>query len=217
MLSKRLPLSSATFLFLLLGMGLALPAAARITCCDVEGKRTCGDPPPQQCVNKAKTVFTGGTAKEVEAPLTEEQKAAREAEKARKVEEEKQAAEQARRDRALTGSYSSEKEIDQALERSIANVEKNASQAKARLEAAQKKQSELAKEKEFYLKKPMPAQLKRQVEENEKELAAQEATLKQKDADIEALKVRFGEDKKRYQQLMGKAPAATGKSPAPAK
>jgi len=198
-------------------MGLALPAAARITCCDVEGKRTCGDPPPQQCVNKAKTVFTGGTAKEVEAPLTEEQKAAREAEKARKVEEEKQAAEQARRDRALTGSYSSEKEIDQALERSIANVEKNASQAKARLEAAQKKQSELAKEKEFYLKKPMPAQLKRQVEENEKELAAQEATLKQKDADIEALKVRFGEDKKRYQQLMGKAPAATGKSPAPAK
>ena len=205
MLSKRLPLRSTGFL--LLGLGLALPAVARITCCDVEGKRTCGDPPPQQCVNKAKTVFTGGTAKEVEAPLTEEQKTAREAEKARKVEEEKQAAEQARRDRALTGSYSSEKEIDQALERSIANIEKNASQAKSRLETAQKKQPELTKEKEFYLKKPMPAQLKRQVEENEKEIAAQEATLKQKDADIEALKLRFGEDKKRYQQLMGKAPA----------
>ncbi len=196
--------------FLLLGLGITLPAAARITCCDVDGKRVCGDPPPPQCVNKAKTVFNkGGVAKDVEAPLTEEQKAAREAEKARKVEEEKQAAEQARRDRALTGSYSSEREIDKALERSIANVEKNASQANARLETAQKKQTDLAKEKEFYLKKPMPAQLKRQVEENEKEIAAQEAILKQKDADIEALKVRFGEDKKRYQQLMGKsAPAA---------
>jgi len=153
-------------------------------------------------------VFTqGGVTKEIEAPLTEEQKAAREAEKVRKVEEEKQAAEQARRDRALTGSYSSEKDIDLALERSIANIEKNASQAKARLETAQKKQLELAKEKEFYSKKPMPAQLKRQVEENEKELAAQEAILKQKDADIEAAKTRFGEDKKRYQQLMGKSPA----------
>lgn len=206
MLSKLLPLRSAGFL--LLGLGLALPAVARITCCDVEGKRTCGDPPPQQCVNKAKTVFAkGGVAKEIEAPLTEEQKAAREAEKARKAEEEKQAAEQARRDRALTGSYSSEKEIDQALERSIANIEKNASQAKSRLETAQKKQPELAKEKEFYLKKPMPAQLKRQVEENEKEIAAQEATLKQKDADIEAVRVRFAEDKRRYQQLMGKSPS----------
>lgn len=203
--------------FLLLGLGITLPAAARITCCDVDGKRTCGDPPPQQCVSKAKTVFTGGTAKEVEAPLTEEQKAAREAEKVRKAEEEKQAAEQARRDRALTGSYSSEKEIDLALERSISNVEKNASQAKVRLETAQKKQQELATEKEFYLKKPMPAQLKRQVEENEKELAAQETILKQKDADIEALKLRFGEDKKRYQQLMGKAPAAAGKSPSSTK
>jgi hypothetical protein len=193
-LSKRPSLLSTTFL--LLGLGLALPAAARITCCEVDGKRSCGDPPPPQCV-------------EIEAPLTEEQKAAREAEKARKAEEEKQAAEQARRDRALTGSYSSEKEIDHALERSIANIEKNASQAKARLETAQKKQSELAKEKEFYSKKPMPAQLKRQVEENEKEIAAQEAILKQKDADIEAVKTRFGEDKKRYQQLMGKsAPAA---------
>lgn len=204
-LSKFLSLRSTTFL--LLGLGLALPAAARITCCDVDGKRVCGDPPPQQCVNKAKTVFTGGTAKEIEAPLTEEQKAAREAEKTRKAEEEKQAAEQARRDRALTGSYSSEKEIDHALERSIANIEKNASQAKARLETAQNKQPELAKEKEFYSKKPMPAQLKRQVEENEKEIAAQEAILKQKDADIEAVKARFGEDKKRYQQLMGKSPA----------
>lgn len=207
-LSKRPSLLSTTFLLLSLGLGLALPAAARITCCEVDGKRSCGDPPPSQCVSKAKTVFTkGGVAKEIEAPLTEEQKAAREAEKVRKAEEEKQAAEQARRDRALTGSYSSEKEIDHALERSIANIEKNASQAKARLETAQKKQPELAKEKEFYSKKPMPAQLKRQIEENEKEIAAQEAILKQKDADIEAVKARFGEDKKRYQQLMGKSPA----------
>lgn len=200
--------SSLRFISLcLLGLGVALPAAARITCCEVNGKRTCGDPPPQACVSKAKTVFSqSGVAKEVEAPLTEEQKAAREAEKVQKAEAEKQALEQARRDRALTGSYSSEKEIDQALARSISNIEKNAGQAKTRLEAAQKKQNQLAQEKEFYLKKPMPAQLQRQVDENEKDLAAQQQILQQKDEDIAAVKTRFAEDKKRYQQLMGKSP-----------
>ena len=203
--SNLLSLRCAGFILLL---GIALPATASITCCEVNGKRSCGDPPPQACVSKAKTVFTkGGVMKEIEAPLTEEQKAARAAEQARKVEEEKQAAEQARRDRALTGSYSNEKEIDLALDRSITNIEKNAGQAKTRLEVAQKKQQQLAQEKEFYLKKPMPAQLLRQVEENDKELAAQQKILQQKDDDINALKARFADDKKRYQQLMGKAPA----------
>lgn len=204
MLSKSIYQHFASLLLLGIGLSIALPAAATITCCDVNGKRTCGSPPPPQCVSRSQTVFTkGGVTKEREAPLTEEQIAAREAEKVRKAEEEKLAAEQARRDRALTGSYSNEKEIDQALGRAIANIEKNASQATARLEAAQHKQKQLAQEKEFYLKQPMPVQLQRQIEGNDKELALQQKILKDKDTEIEATKARFADDKKRYRQLMG--------------
>lgn len=190
----------------LLGVAAALPAAAKITCCEVDGKRTCGDPPPPQCLTKSKTVFDkGGVAKEVEPPLTSEQRAAIEAEKARKVEEDKRAAEQARRDRALLDSYTNEKEIDFARDRALADLEKNAEQARNRLDAALKKKQKLDQEKEFYQKKPVPAALSAQLKDNENEIAAQQKILEQKDVDVAAIKERFGADKARYLQLRGKA------------
>lgn len=191
---------------LLIGTGMTLPVAARIACCEVDGKRTCGDPPPAQCTTRAQTVFSkGGTTKEIEAPLTAEQRAAREAEEARKKEEEKKAAEQQRKDRALMGSYSSEKDIDAARDRAITDIERNAEQAKNRLETALKKQQQLAQEKEFYQKKPLPLPLKRQIEENEKEISMQQAALAQKDTDIAAARDRYETDRQRYRQITGKA------------
>jgi hypothetical protein len=186
---------------LLLGIACAAPAAARITCCEVDGKRSCGDPPPAQCLNKAKTVFDKGVAKDVEAPLTPEQKAARDAEAARKVEEEKKAAEQARRDRALMDSYASEKDIDQAQARAIAEIEKNAADAQARLDGALKKKQKLEQEKEFYAKKKLPAQLEAQIRDTESEIAAQQKALQEKDVSIAAVKTRFDADKTRFRAL----------------
>jgi hypothetical protein len=189
----------------LLLLGLAMPVLAKITCCDVNGHRTCGDPPPPQCINKTKTIFSqGGVAKEIEAPLTAEQKAARDAEDARKKEEAKIAAEQARKDRALMASYTTEKEIDAARDRALKEIERNIEQAKNRLETARKKKEKLDQEKEFYLKKPMPASLKAQVKDNDSEIAAQEKTLQQADDDIAAAKARFDADKTRFHQLSGK-------------
>ncbi len=196
----------ASAVLLALGLSLSMSVSARIVCCDVDGKRTCGDPPPPQCDTRARTVFSkGGVAKEVEAPLTTEQRAARDAEAARKKEEEKKAAEQARKDRALLDSYSNEKEIDAARDRSIADIEKNAEQAKNRLESAQDKQKKLEQEREFYQKKPIPAHLGKQIEDNEAEVAMQKKALAQKAVNILAARERFEADKKRYLQLSGKA------------
>lgn len=186
---------------LLLSVGAIAPAAARVTCCEIDGKRSCGDPPPVQCLNKAKTVFNKGVAKDVEAPLTVEQKAARDAEAARKSEEEKKAVEQARRDRALLDSYASEKDIDMARDRAIAEIEKNSADAQVRLDAALKKRKKLEQEQEFYSKKKMPAQLESQIRDNESEIAAQQKALLEKDASIAAVKVRFDADKARYRAL----------------
>lgn len=196
---------SKTAIALLLGMAFALPAAAKITCCDVNGKRTCGDPAPPQCLDKAKTVFgKSGLAREVERPLTQEELAAREAEKVRAAEDKKKAEEMARRDRALKDSYTTETDIDKARGRAIAEIEKNAEQAKNRLEAAEKKKLKLEQEKEFYTKKPMPANLLSQIKDNDAEIASQQKALQQKDADIEAIKSRFEADKTRYRELTGK-------------
>jgi hypothetical protein len=190
---------------LLLGAGLALPAFAKITCCEANGQRYCGDPVPPQCYDKARKEFgKGGATKEIEAPLTAEQAAAREAEKERKKEEERKAAEQKRRDRALLDSYTAEQDIDKARDRAIADIEKNAEQAKNRLESAQKKQQKLEGEKEFYKNKPLPAALAAQIKDNEAEIAAQQKALAQKDADIAAVRERYDADKQRYLQLKSK-------------
>lgn len=189
---------------LLLGAGLVSPVCAKITCCEVNGQRVCGDPTPPQCYDKARKVFgKGGVAREIEAPLTAEQLAAREAEKVRKQEEERKAVEQRRRDRALLDSYSSAAEIDQARDRAIADIEKNAEQAKNRLATAQKKQQKLESEKEFYKNKPLPAALSNQLKEIEAEIAAQQKALAQKDSDIAAVRERYEADKQRYLLLKG--------------
>lgn len=194
-------------LALAFGLGLALPAAADIVCCDVDGKRVCGNPPPAVCNNRAKIIYLkGGSSKTVEAPLTPEQRAAREAEAARKKEEERKAAEQARKDRALLNSFTSATEIDAARDRAITDIEKSAAQAKHRLEAALAKQKKLDDEKEFYLKKPLPAQLKNQIEENEREILTQRQALEQMERDIAAVRERFAADRERFLLLTGKAP-----------
>jgi signal transduction histidine kinase len=189
------------FAVLLLGLGVVAPATALVTCCDVSNQRVCGDPPPPQCLNKPKTVFKKGVAHEVEAPLTAEQRAAREVAEARKAEEVKQAAEQARRDRALMDSYTGEQDIDLARGRALADIEKNSSQASARLEAAQKRQKKLELDKEFYQKKPLPAQLQAQIRDNENEIATQQKALRDKDEYTAAIKARFEADKARYRQI----------------
>lgn len=197
--------SRTAFYLFLLGMGLSLPAVARITCCDVDGKRTCGDPAPLQCISRAKTEFgKGGVKREVEAPPTPEQIAAREEEAARAAEEKRKADELARRDRALRDSYTSPKDIDSARDRAVKEIDKNAEQAKNRLESAQKKQAKLVQEKEFYQKKPLPPDLQSQIKDNEAEIAAQQKTLQQIDADKQVVRDRFDADKKRYIEITGK-------------
>ncbi len=193
----------AALLIALLGLGVAAPAAALITCCDVDGRRVCGEPPPPQCLHKPKTVYNKGVPKQVEPPPTPEQRAALEAAAARKAEEEKLADERARRDQALLGSYTSEKEIDLARERALAEIEKRATQANARLETALKRQRQLELDKEFYVNKPLPAPLQAKIRDNDNEIAAQKKVLQERDTDIESVKTRFDTDKTRYRQITG--------------
>ena len=133
---------------------LAVNASAqvRIYCCDdTTGRKVCGDFLPDACQGRAyeERDNRGFVVKQVEAPLTEEQQARREAELVRKEEAKKKAAEERRRSLALLSTYSNEKDINSARERALAEVEKNMKQYKARLEDANKKTLKLDAEKEF--------------------------------------------------------------------
>ena len=198
---------------------LALNASAqvRIYCCDdSNGRKVCGDFLPDACQGRAyeERDSKGFVVKQVEAPLTEEQQARREAEMARKEEAKKKAAEERRRSLALLSTYSNEKDINSARDRALAEVEKNMKQSQARLDEANKKKLKLDTEKEFYKGKAMPDSLKAQVRENEKEIKAQASAVDSRVKEMEDIRNRFGEERKRYLELTGKK-QAEGTVPAP--
>jgi len=189
---------------LAIGVGLSLPAAARTFCCtDKTGHRICGDTLPVQCEDRAYKEFGGKTIRNVEAPLTAEQKAQREAEVARKKEQERMVAEQRRKDRALLNTYGSEKDIDLLRDRAVADLDASGKQTQDKYDAAVKRKQRLEKELEFYAKKPVPANLKSQMKEADTEIEAQKKAIEDRKKDIEATRARFEEDRKRYRELTG--------------
>jgi hypothetical protein len=218
---ESLPQPLLAVLIAVLGLAAAAPAAARLSyCCnDAAGKLTCGDMVPGTCYNRAYRVFDekGRLVREVEAPLSPEQRSLREAEKVRKAEEAKRLAEEKRRNQALLSTYSSEKDIDAARERALADFDKASADTRKRHEAAVKAKKKLDVEKEFFQKKPMPANLKKQVEDNESDLKTLQAALDARQQERDALAAKFDEEKKRYVELRyGKTMRSADALPAPA-
>lgn len=187
---------------LAIGLGLSLPVAARTYCCtDKSGQRVCGDTLPEQCEDRAYKEFDKTGVRNVEAPLTAEQRAQRDAAAARKKEEDRALAEQQRKDRALLNTYASEKDIDVLRDRAIADLESSGKQTQDKYDAAVKRRQQLQKELEFYAKKPVPPSLQSQVKDNDIEIEAQKKAIEDRKKDVEATRLRFEDDRKRYHQL----------------
>lgn len=191
---------------------LASSAAAqtRIFCCDdASGRKVCGDFLPEPCQGRAyeERDNRGFVSKMVDAPLTAEQQARRDAEKTKKEEDKKKAAEERRRTLALLSTYSSEKDIIFARDRQLAEVDKNLKESQQRLEDARKKKIKLDSDKEFYKGKPLPYQVKAQITDNEKEVKAQQAAVEARIRDMDDIRTRFDEEKRRYLELTGKKSA----------
>lgn len=194
-------------------------AQVRIYCCnDAKGRKVCGDFLPPACQGRAyeERDNRGYVSKVVEAPLTPEQQARREAEKAKKEDEAKKAGEERRKVLALLSTYSSEKDITTARDRALAEVEQNMKQSQLRLDEARKAKKKLDSEKEFYKGKALPDSVKAQVRENEKEIKAQQAAVDGRVKDMEDIRSRFEEERKRYLELSGKKPAEAAPAAAPA-
>lgn len=196
----RTPLS-----LLALGLVLVSPVqAARSFCCTLEnGTRSCGDILPEACRKLPYTEFNeqGGKVRSVEAPLTEAQQAARDAQLKKQREAEQQALDQKRRDTALLATYATEKELDQARDRLIAEVERSIQNTKDKMDTALKEKNKLAKDAEFYKNKPVPADLKASQRRNQLALETEQKGLEAKKKEIEQITMRFEADRKRFREL----------------
>lgn len=174
----------------------------RTYCCtDAAGHRACGDTLPQVCYERAyREVSPGGrVVREIEAPLTSEQRSKRDAELKTQRDKAIKEAEAKRRDRVLIDSYAKVEEIDARRDREIAQIMVDLKRAKAQeadLLAARAKLEKL---------KPATGAIPRDIVEdlvtNTSELAATRSVIDSKQHDIDATRARFDADRNRFLEL----------------
>jgi hypothetical protein len=140
-------------LCLAIAFALAAPAAhAAFKCTDEKGRTHVGDTPPIGCANVVMYEVTkaGTVIRKIDPSLTEEQvKARQEAEEKARIEE-KAAAEQKRKDQALTATFANEKEFDTARDRNIEPLKARITQSEERSKEIDKRIKTVKEEMEFY-------------------------------------------------------------------
>jgi len=138
----------------------------------------------------------------MDAEGDEKARADKEAELARKRELDTAAKEESRRNRALLATYTSEKDIEEARRRSLAENQKTTIEVQLRIEGIKKDQVRLAKELEFYQgKNKPPAKLLEELKNAEIDVKAQEDLLAAKKREISTINAKYDDDKKRYTEL----------------
>jgi len=214
-------------LVLLAGLTVGAPVwAGNFYCCPdpASGRRVCADTLPEQCKGRAYRIIdgAGNLIREVGAPLTPEQKALQEQEAVRKKEQDALQRERRRKDMALLEIYGSVQDIDKARARAEEEINYALRQAEARIADAQTRRARLEQEAEFYKNKSLPPELAKGLKDTEAEINAQKGLQASKQQDLESVRAKYADDKKRYMEITTGGgnvmhPAMSGPRPPPGK
>ena len=196
---------------------------------DDQGVVHYSDKAPPEMPTKGATVLDkqARAVKKIDPPLSPEETKA----KADQVERERALAktrdEQARKDRALMQSYTSENEIDLARNRALATIDTQIKSAQIYSADLARRQKDLGKRKEGYAGKPIPIELERESVSVEEELSRQTILLRQKQEELTMVAARYDTIKQRWREILADqertaaaaaaAEAAKAQNPQPAK
>ena len=199
-------------------------AGAAFKCTDAKGITHIGDTPPPGCkeVMMYEVTSTGKVLREIEPTLTPEQAKVRAAELEKKKAADAAAAEQKRKDLALLSTYATEKEFDVARDRNIEPLKGRIASTQDRIKAVDDRTKKIQEEMEFYkagkAKKggEMPANLSDDLKRAQAERTALAGSITGYEKEIEEIKVKFDQDKKRWVDLKNAKSAGTTPTSAPA-
>jgi hypothetical protein len=180
-------------------------------CVAKDGRKYYGATRPPQCMDVATEALSaqGTVIGRIEAPLTPEQRAARDAaakqnaaaEQARR-EAEAAAKVQARRNQALLQTYASERDIESMRQRAIAENRQATQQVESRIAALKKRQDALAREGDAI---KAGGKKRDNFEQDVKavayDLQLQEQQLEARKREANAINARYDEEKRKYLEL----------------
>ena len=194
------------------------------TCVDAKGRRLTADRPIIDCIDREQTeLSSGGIARRKIGPsLTAVERAAEE-DKARRAEEDRsRQAEEKRREKALVARYPTRAVHDKERADVLALVDSVTAAARTRTKELQTQRKFLDGEVEFYKPNPskMPPKLKRQIDEVDAQLSAQQRFVTDQEVEKVRVNARFDEELARlrvlWAQQQGTPGAAAAPAPAPA-
>jgi hypothetical protein len=183
---------------------LAAQADDTYRCIAKDGKRYYGSIIPAECQGRPVELLNaqGLVVKRIDPEGAEKERLAKEASEARKRQEESAARETARRNQALLATYTSEKDIDDARARALAENSKATQLVENRLDSLRNQQAGYQKDLESYKGKgEAPAMLRENLKVVEADLQAQQQLLDMRKREVEAINARYDDDKKRYSAL----------------
>lgn len=190
----------------LLGACLSQAAAQAIyTCVDSKGRRLTADRPILDCLDREQRELNpSGTVKRKLPPSPTLEERAAEEERARQAQQERnRLAEEKKRTRALMARYPHQAAHDKERSAALAAVDAVIVTANRRLATLQAERPRLDTELEFYKKDParVPAPLKRQLDENERQVAEQKRFIASQNGEKDRVNARFDEELAVLKQL----------------
>ncbi len=184
----------------------ALPAQAKLyKWVDAQGRVHYTDTPPPQSSTHAVTEL-GKTGQAMKRTESVEERRAREAEERRQAELKKIAEEQARKDRALLGTYTRVSEIDLARDRALEHHRLAITGAQTRLKQVSVKAKEILEKIQTITQRgrPVPPYLQNQLNATQKEAEDLKKIIRVNQEAQVTVRARYEADKTRYIELTAK-------------
>jgi hypothetical protein len=192
-------------LLALLALAPLAADAQSYRCIGKDGKRYYGSAIPTECYGRAVEQLNsqGLVVKRIDPAAEEKERLAKSAADAKKRDQDAAAREAARRNQALLATYTSEKDVDEARARALADNAKAVRDVESRIEAIVKRQAGYDKELALHKGKgEPPAKLREDIRSAENDLKVHQQMLDAKKREVDAINARYDEDKKRYAQIM---------------
>jgi hypothetical protein len=189
------------------------------TCVDAKGKRWTSDRYIAECTDREqKLVGPTGTLRAVVPPtLTAKEREEKDLADKKLAEEAQKRNEEKRMQRALLSRYPNRASHDLDRSKALQSVDDSARLAEHAIEDLRKQRAELAKEAEFFKDaSKMPAKLRRQLEENDNAIAAQQRFVANQDEERKRVNARFEDELVALKKLWMPAGVAAAEPPATA-
>ena len=196
------------------------------TCVDRNGRRLTADRPIAECLDREQRELgpSGIVRRQIGPSLTEQERAAQEAQRRKEAEARARALEERRRERALTARYPDKPTHDVERAAAIQLVDDVTATAEKRLVELAQQRKAFDVEMEFYKKDPSkaPMSLRRKIAENEESIAEQQRFIAGQDQEKRRVHQRFDVELAQLRRLWdaqrmpvsGATPASDASAPA---